>query len=128
MNLKKCTTCLESKAVTEFYRHESTKDRLFPECKRCSIARAKIRRNGAKRQAILEWHREHNKSTQVAAKRHLCTQEWREKNPVQYRAQYTLRNAVQRGLVEKGTRCEFCGGSDHIQAHHPDYDAPLSVV
>ena len=35
---------------------------------------------------------------------------------------------MQRGLVENRTRCEFCGGSDHIQAHHPDYDAPLSVV
>lgn len=32
---KKCKKCQEDKPTTEFYKHESTRDRLFTHCKPC---------------------------------------------------------------------------------------------
>lgn len=56
--------------------------------------------------------------------------EWREKNPLAYKAHHIFHRAKKRGEIEVGTECElkdeFC--SKVIQAHHPDYNKPLEVV
>ncbi|TIX28948.1 MAG: hypothetical protein E5V35_00095 [Mesorhizobium sp.] len=52
--------------------------------------------------------------------------EWREENPVAYRAQTAVSNAVRDGRLFKQP-CEFCG-DDEVHAHHRDYTKPLEVV
>lgn len=51
------------------------------------------------------------------------------------RAQNTLEKAIQKGIVEKKLVCEICGkapvmrdGRSGVQAHHPDYNRPLTVM
>lgn len=51
--------------------------------------------------------------------------QWRERNPKAHWAHTAFRNALRRGLVERGP-CEVCG-SDEVDAHHPDYDRPMLV-
>ena len=50
-------------------------------------------------------------------------------------AQNALEYAIRKGIVERETICETCGdagkfkdGRTKIQAHHPDYNKPLSVM
>lgn len=50
-------------------------------------------------------------------------------------AQNALEYAVRKGIVERKTACEACGdrgtfkdGRTKIQAHHSDYNKPLSVM
>ncbi|RUU22662.1 hypothetical protein EN883_18610 [Mesorhizobium sp. M7A.F.Ca.AU.002.06.1.1] len=51
---------------------------------------------------------------------------WREENPVAYKAQTAVSNAVRDGRLFKQP-CEFCG-DDEVHAHHRDYTKPLEVV
>lgn len=51
------------------------------------------------------------------------------------RSQNTLEKAIKKGIVERKTHCEECGaspvfrdGRSGVQAHHPDYNEPLSVM
>jgi len=41
MNYKKCSVCEIEKSNTEFYRNKTTKDRLEPYCKICSVKKSK---------------------------------------------------------------------------------------
>lgn len=38
--MKLCKTCKKKKPFTDFYKHKKTQDKLWPECKSCSIDRA----------------------------------------------------------------------------------------
>lgn len=51
---------------------------------------------------------------------------WKERNKLRRAAHVILGNAVRSGRVQK-LPCWICG-SEHVEGHHPDYDAPLSVV
>lgn len=51
---KTCNTCSTHKPLTEFYATKDTKDGVRGECKCCNKAAAKARRNGPKRQQILD--------------------------------------------------------------------------
>jgi len=52
-------------------------------------------------------------------------QRWRERNPKATWAHSATRSPVYRGLIERQP-CEECG-AEKTDAHHPDYDRPLSV-
>ena len=39
-----------------------------------------------------------------------------------------LRKALRKGQVIKAERCEACGSTEYMVAHHPDYDKPLEVL
>ncbi len=48
-----------------------------------------------------------------------------EKDPLKFKARYTLANNVHRGKLKRGN-CEICQKSD-AHAHHEDYSKPLEV-
>ncbi|MCV2871590.1 hypothetical protein OEZ71_04705 [Defluviimonas sp. WL0050] len=52
-------------------------------------------------------------------------QKWRERNPKADWAHAATRSAINRGLIERKP-CEVCGDPE-TDAHHPDYDRPLTV-
>lgn len=44
------------------------------------------------------------------------------------RARQILKNAVNRGLIRRCTRCESCGAVGQTNGHHSDYSRPLFVT
>lgn len=52
-------------------------------------------------------------------------QRWRARNPRAYLAHLSVRNALRLGVIEQQP-CEVCGEAKS-EAHHPDYDRPLTV-
>jgi hypothetical protein len=44
------------------------------------------------------------------------------------RARQILKNAVNRGLIRRCTRCESCGAAGQTSGHHSDYSRPLFVT
>ena len=61
-----------------------------------------------------------------AALRARIFSEYREKQPKRRAAQVALGNAVRDGKINK-LPCWVCGATK-VEAHHPDYDAPLDVI
>lgn len=63
--MKTCKTCGKRKTNREFYRHPTTKDGLFPECKKCNIARTEgwQKRNPELKRDLQRqyWHRNKEK-------------------------------------------------------------------
>ncbi len=51
----------------------------------------------------------------------------RKAHPVRELCRQILKNAIALGKVRRVTRCERCGGRDHIEAHHHDYAKPFFV-
>jgi hypothetical protein len=54
--------------------------------------------------------------------------EWAKKNPEKVRAHQMVRAAIKAGSMKRATLCEKCCSSGRIEAHHPDYAKPLSVL
>lgn len=52
--------------------------------------------------------------------------QWIAKNPLRRKAEILVGNAIKRGKLIK-TPCFACGDLN-VEAHHPDYSAPLDVV
>ena len=50
-------------------------------------------------------------------------QRWRQRNPRSYLAHLTVQNALRLGILVREP-CEVCG-AEKVEAHHPDYAAPL---
>ena len=51
---------------------------------------------------------------------------WREENPLAYRAQTAVSNAVRDRRLFKEP-CALCG-DENVHAHHKDYSKPLEVI
>ncbi len=47
--------------------------------------------------------------------------------PEKLRARKAIDNRIQKGTLVRPTKCQRCGGSENIQAHHPDYSKPLEI-
>jgi len=43
-------------------------------------------------------------------------------------ARVLLNLCVSRGIILKPKKCEECGNAKKLQAHHPDYSKPISVL
>lgn len=91
IDMKTCNKCKESKSLTEFRQHASTKDKLTTYCKPCLQAQVKswVKDN---KQHLNDWYknyREKNK-TQVNANQ----KKWRENNKGKKNADTALRFAV----------------------------------
>ncbi len=50
-----------------------------------------------------------------------------EYNPLRSRARHDVKDASNAGLISRPNKCEECGGSGKILAHHDDYTKSLDV-
>lgn len=50
------------------------------------------------------------------------------RNPLKYKARYTVRNAIVSGKIIKPKICSVCGSNSKIEAHHNDYRKPLEII
>lgn len=108
-----CNRCGAEKPQSDFY----TKDRTCKVC-RCALVR-EHRRNNPSVQAYDRSRGNRKTSEQTRARRAA--------NPLKYKAQTAVGNAVRDGRLIKQTNCEVCGSDFRIHGHHDDYNKPLKV-
>ena len=122
---KTCFKCLETKPLSEFYRHSQMGDGHLNKCKVC--AKADV---AAHREENLDRIRAYDKERSKLKHRiELRNKTFgRSANKDRKDACTKLANAVRDGKVEKSTHCYYCGSTDKIQGHHFDYSRPLDVT
>lgn len=126
--MKRCPTCRQEKARSEFYADKRTPDGLKSQCKRCHAA-------GSVRSRDRDRHRDNNREHMRRARRRSpekfrqrereagLRRGWGERRE----ARYQLNNAVSRGDVVRPEECQRCGTPGPVEGHHPDYSKPLEV-
>lgn len=85
--------------------------------------RARARTNPA----VQEYDRARAKLPARKAQSRAVAKKWREDHPDAYRAQTMINNRIRDGKLIKGP-CAICGTSNHVHAHHKNYDKPLAVT
>ena len=124
--MKSCKKCKATKDNSEFYACKRNKDGLFGSCKEC--IKLAVRENRKKRyDQYSEYERKRYQENEDRRKRlQNGAKIWRQKNPIAYKAQTKVGNALRDGKLEKEP-CLFCG-CEQVHAHHNDYQKPLDVV
>lgn len=119
-----CRVCGDVKPSSEFYQSVVRKCGTIGECKDCTKER--VRARARTNPAVQAYDRERSKCEKRQALRARISAQWREKNPLAYKAQTAVSNAVRDGKITKEP-CLFCG-DPHVHGHHRDYSKPLSVI
>lgn len=135
--MKRCFRCLSEKPLESFYKHPSTRDGRLNKCIECT--KADVQKNRLDR---LEYYREFDRTRGSKPERVLARKAYQKTpegklaiarahmkyeraNPTRRKAQIAVSNAVRDGRLKREP-CFICGTK--AQAHHPNYDAPLSVT
>jgi len=125
MVTKECKTCGEIHALNNFYKQKSMADGHINFCKSCRKASVTKNRNENieryraydrerdDRRPSLEHRRKYNLGRIKAY-------------PKQYKSQRAAARAIRSGEIKK-LPCQECSSEYRIQAHHNDYNHPLSV-
>jgi hypothetical protein len=111
--VKTCSTCYEDKPVTEFYRSTLNKDGLLGYCKICHNQKIKNKKQSKKLLSFDE----------VAPHKKF----WLAENKLKRKAHQSVAYAIQTGKLVRQP-CERCGTTQHVVAHHEDYNKPLDVL
>lgn len=125
MSEKRCFKCGEVKPLSDFYKHSKMADGHLNKCKAC--AKADVwhhRRDNIEK--VRSYDRERSRDPERIARIQRNTAEYRAKYPERYAANTAVGNALRSGKLKK-TPC-ICCGEEKVEAHHPDYSAPLDVV
>ncbi|MCA9324646.1 hypothetical protein KDA23_01075 [Candidatus Saccharibacteria bacterium] len=123
--MKKCFKCNIEKPLSEFYKHKEMADGHLNKCKDCARADTIRQRNEVKP----EYYRAYDKTRARSEKRRI----WRRKRLREDRAANPLANKARRAVayalsVGKLVKQPCYCGEDKVEAHHPDYNEPLTVV
>jgi ribosomal protein S27AE len=151
---KVCSSCKQRKDAAEFYKCHSHRDGLATSCKTCSSAyqkgwakrhveylraakKADRVKNRERYNALTRERRRKDSGSRKLetikrAKQHgqelveYCRR-YRKENPEKYRAHSVVTSAIRSGILIKPKRCEMCGSTHSLRAHHDNYDEPLYV-
>lgn len=126
--MKTCFKCGETKPLSEFYRHSRMADGHLNKCKTCTKKDVHDHRHGAWREKVLAYDRERAKSPKRVEHRAKTVADWSAKFPHKKAAQTAVHNAIRDGRLTPWPVCAVPECSHKPEAHHPDYDQPLSVV
>ena len=119
--LKRCFKCHEVLPRTEFYKHSQMADGLLGKCKTCTKEDS-TRRRYSKIEEVRTYDRSRKHRSRPNYQR-----EYRQANPLKYKAHCAVNNAVRDGKLER-LPCEVCRTTIGVHAHHEDYSKPLDVV
>ncbi len=122
---KQCRQCGEYLPLAEFYRHSQMADGHLNKCMDC--VKARVSRHRRANDSVREYDRQRALNPERTALRNNVSERYRIENPHRVNASTKVRRAILSGKMEKEP-CAFCGRTDNIHAHHPDYDKPLDVV
>lgn len=115
-----CVKCNTTKPVRDFYKSTIYKRRNAGECKSCVIARVRAAEQKPHRQAYF--------TTDEYKQNHVRNfHKYNEKYPRRRSVRIQVNNAIKSGVLKRSDKCEQCDGSENIEAHHDDYNKPMSV-
>lgn len=123
--MRTCKKCGEEKPIAEYYKHPKCKDGHDTKCKVCARKLATAAREN-NIESARAYDRERSKLPHRQELNRQNTRRYRKENEKRYRCNTSVNNALRDGRLKK-LPCWICG-SEKVEAHHPDYDAPLSVV
>lgn len=118
--MKTCFKCGEEKPLSEFYKHSRMDDGHLNKCKECT--KRDTRQN---RRQNIEYYRAYDRKRGNRQSSEY-EREYRSRFPDKYRAHIAVGNAVRDGKLQKEP-CFMCG-AEKVEAHHPDYSQPLTVI
>lgn len=122
---KVCFRCGEDLPIDQFYVHPKMADGHLNKCIDCTKADATRHRN-ENLDAIREYDRERAKSDASKSRRRQYQTQSRIEHPERWHARAAAAYAKKKGII-KPTPCHFCGATDDLEMHHPDYNKPLRV-
>lgn len=114
-----CKKCNTSKPVNEFYSSTTYKSG-HGECKSCVRQRVNASHRTAHRMAYYS-----SEAGKQAARDKFKT--YLSKYPGRHAVRVATNIAVDQGILDKPTCCSECGNEGYVEAHHDDYNHPLSV-
>ena len=137
--MKVCFKCGQLKPLSEFYKHPRMADGHLNKCKECTK-----KDTSENRKANLEYYRQYDRERSLDPRRikanlerqktekgqeihRKALKKYAERYPDKAKAVRTVRAAIRSGKLEKQP-CVLCGSEKRIQAHHFDYESPLSVI
>ena len=140
--MKTCKGCGESKELSHFWRCNGTKDGLRSKCKQCTYAENSAwRRKNPQRWVsyTVAWTERNPEKAAAARREYHSSEEYKElvrksrkaysqRNPEKNRARTRVRDSVIAGKIVRPSVCSMGGNEGKIEAHHPDYSQPLSVI
>lgn len=118
--MKRCFKCNTIKPLTDFYKHSKMADGHLGKCKECT--KSDVRKHRFENDSVREYD-----SKRGSRRSYEKIKEYRESNPKKYKAHTMVGNAVRDGKLIKADCCEECGSDFSLNAHHDDYNYPLSV-
>lgn len=137
--MKECFKCKIVKPLTDYYKHKSMQDGHLNKCKECTRkdsnkhredniekvrAYDRNRPNKAERIKKQADYHKHGKGKEI---HFLANKAYRERNPLRYKANCAVNNALRDGRLFRPNRCESCNTECKPQGHHDDYTKPLVV-
>ncbi len=144
MEKKKCFKCGQVKSLNDYYAHPMMGDGHLNKCKECTKKDSTKRRNNnleecreydrkrgdlphrVKARKDYDRKKREENPEEYKRRKYKYTKKYREKNPKKRNANSRLNYHVANGDIKK-EKCKVCG-DPKVEAHHPDYDYPLSVT
>lgn len=142
--MKTCFKCKETKPLDMFYEFPGLDRGRLNKCKECT--KKDVRENRKKK---LEYYREYDRKRSDRPDRVLAraqyqermkndenfalkTRErivlWKNNNKIKRAAHVLIGNKIRDGSIVNPHKCEKCGSTGSIDAHHENYYKPLDVV
>lgn len=122
---KTCRKCGDRLSIDDFYKHRDMRDGHLNICKPC--VQSAVRRRRRLDDSVREYDRMRSKLPHRKAKAMQVTKKRRQGNPIKYKANTAVGNAIRDRRLTKEP-CYFCGTDKRLQAHHHDYNKPLDVI
>jgi hypothetical protein len=122
---KQCKVCLETKPLSEFYKHPQMADGHLGKCKECQKA-ATMKARAADPERYREYDRDRAKLPHRIAAAIATTRKWRAADLRRAKCHGAVASALKAGKITPEP-CVVCG-DERTEAHHPSYDLPLDVV
>jgi len=94
-------------------------------CKECSRSDT-IQNRRKKVEYYRMYDRERTRLPQRIALRNEILMKQKENEPDKYKARTRANNALRDGHIKKEP-CYFCGSTNDLEMHHPDYSKPLRI-
>ena len=124
---KTCFKCGESKPLSSFYKHKEMADGHLGKCKVCT--KKDVSKNYKdNREYYQEYERHRNNMPDRAQFKTDACRKHRMKYPDKYAARNAVGNALRDGRITRPLRCSECGINCIPEAHHEDYNEPLTVT
>lgn len=122
--MKICSCCKAEKPFSDFQVRKLSKDGFTASCRLCLKERDRARYPKEKERRKQN-HADYMASTKGKEVHKAAVEKWKQQNKVKRAANVLLGNAVRSGKIVP-LPCWICG--EKAEAHHPDYDQPLSVI